>query len=108
VFFAGQITGVEGYVESTASGSIVGLYAALLYKGIQPLIPPSNTAIGALMKHTRDKPVKKYEPMNVNYGMMDEVSARSRKQKKEMRATIALGSVRSWKNEVDKLAGRST
>ena len=103
VFFAGQITGVEGYVESTASGFVVGLYASLFSTGIQPIIPPSNTAIGALMKHTRDLPVKKYEPMNVNYGMMDEVRTRSRKEKKELRAKIAMESIRSWKSWIDGL-----
>lgn len=103
VFFAGQITGVEGYVESTASGFVVGMYAALLSKGVQPMIPESNTAIGALIKHTRDKPVKKYEPMNVNYGMMDEVSVRSKKHKKELRAKIALESISSLKIRLDEL-----
>ncbi len=103
VFFAGQITGVEGYVESTASGHIVGLYAALLSRGIEPAAPPSNTSIGALIKHTRQTPVKKYEPMNVNFGMMDEVSTRSRKQKKEMRSRIALESISEWKGQIELL-----
>ncbi len=103
VFFAGQITGVEGYVESTASGFVVGMYAALLSKGVHPIIPESNTAIGALIKHTRDKPLKKYEPMNVNYGMMDEVSVRSKKHKKELRAKIGLESIGSLKIRLDEL-----
>ncbi|MGD9817219.1 MAG: methylenetetrahydrofolate--tRNA-(uracil(54)-C(5))-methyltransferase (FADH(2)-oxidizing) TrmFO [Desulfomonilaceae bacterium] len=106
VFFAGQITGVEGYVESTASGHIVGLYAALLSRGVEPPAPPSNTSIGALIKHTRQKPVKKYEPMNVNFGMMDEVSIRSRKQKKEMRARIALESISEFKGQIEQLRER--
>ena len=101
VFFAGQITGVEGYVESTASGHVVGIYAALLSRSVVPEIPPTNTAIGALLKHTRTPPLKKYEPMNVNYGMMDDVSVRNRKQKKELRAKIALESIRTWKKKVE-------
>lgn len=103
VFFAGQITGVEGYVESTASGHVVGLYAALLEKNVRPEIPPSSTAIGALIKHTRDEPVKEYEPMNVNYGMMDDVSVRNRRQKKELRAKIALETVKLWKTKIDEI-----
>ena len=103
VFFAGQITGVEGYVESTASGYIVGLYAALLAQNVTPEIPPSNTAIGALIKHTRQEPVRQYEPMNVNYGMMDDVAVRNRRQKKELRAKIALDSVKLWKRRIDEL-----
>ncbi len=103
VFFAGQITGVEGYVESTASGYVVGLYAALLAKNVKPEIPPSSTATGALIKHTRDEPLKEYEPMNVNYGMMDDVPVRNRRQKKELRAKIALETVKLWKTRIDEI-----
>ena len=103
VFFAGQITGVEGYVESTASGYVVGLYAALLAQNVTPEIPPSSTAIGALMKHTRQEPARQYEPMNVNYGMMDEVAVRNRRQKKELRAKIALETLKMWKTGIDEL-----
>ena len=103
VFFAGQITGVEGYVESTASGYVVGLYSALLAQNVTPEIPPSSTAIGALMKHTRQEPARQYEPMNVNYGMMDEVAVRNRRQKKELRAKIALETLKMWKTGIDEL-----
>lgn len=103
VFFAGQITGVEGYVESTASGYVVGLYAAFLAQNVTPEIPPSSTATGALMKHTRQEPARQYEPMNVNYGMMDEVAVRNRRQKKELRAKIALETLKLWKTGIDEL-----
>ncbi len=99
VFFAGQITGVEGYVESTASGIVVGLMAGLLLAGITPPIPPSATAIGGLLKHTRDKPAKIYEPMNVNFGIIDPPPRGTpKKMRKEVVARRALDTIREWKD----------
>jgi methylenetetrahydrofolate--tRNA-(uracil-5-)-methyltransferase len=104
VFFAGQITGVEGYIESTASGLAVGLMAGLLGHGIEPELPPSTTAIGALLKHTRDTPAKKYEPMNVTFGIMDAAPGGTHKrQKKEVVSQRALRDIRVWKRHIDEL-----
>ncbi|MBI4964746.1 MAG: methylenetetrahydrofolate--tRNA-(uracil(54)-C(5))-methyltransferase (FADH(2)-oxidizing) TrmFO [Desulfomonile tiedjei] len=112
VFFAGQITGVEGYVESTASGLTVGIMAAMLAQGITPELPPATTALGALMKHTRDEPAKNYEPMNVNFGIMDPPpSGIGKKQKKEFLAHRALEAIKLWKVTVEpreaEIAGRT-
>ncbi|MGC8602328.1 MAG: methylenetetrahydrofolate--tRNA-(uracil(54)-C(5))-methyltransferase (FADH(2)-oxidizing) TrmFO, partial [Desulfomonilaceae bacterium] len=103
VFFAGQITGVEGYVESTASGLAVGLMCALILKGISPLVPPVETAIGGLLKHTRDLPIKKYEPMNVNFGMIKSDIGKVRKLRKEEIAETAIKAVQNWKTELENL-----
>jgi methylenetetrahydrofolate--tRNA-(uracil-5-)-methyltransferase len=104
VFFAGQITGVEGYVESTASGLVVGILAGLIASGRTPTLPPSTTATGALMKHTRDIPAKKYEPMNVNFGIMDPPPRGTpKKVKKDVVAKRALHAIREWKSEIDTL-----
>ncbi|MGA8833639.1 MAG: methylenetetrahydrofolate--tRNA-(uracil(54)-C(5))-methyltransferase (FADH(2)-oxidizing) TrmFO [Desulfomonilaceae bacterium] len=103
IFFAGQITGVEGYVESTASGLAVGLMCALISKGIIPPAPPVESAIGGLLKHTRDVPKKKYEPMNVNFGMIKSDVGKSRKSRKEEVAAIAISAVQNWKNELENL-----
>jgi methylenetetrahydrofolate--tRNA-(uracil-5-)-methyltransferase len=104
VFFAGQITGVEGYIESTASGLAAGLMAGLIAYGITPEPPPSVTAIGALLKHTRDAPAKRYEPMNVNFGIMDPPpEGTSKKHKKAVLAHRALESVHAWKSEINSL-----
>jgi methylenetetrahydrofolate--tRNA-(uracil-5-)-methyltransferase len=100
IFFAGQITGVEGYVESTASGLVVGTMAALISKGVHPLIPPAESAIGGLLKHTRELPRKRYEPMNVNYGMIESVVARRGKTSREEIAERALMAVKKWKSEI--------
>lgn len=111
VFFAGQITGVEGYVESTASGLAVGIMAAILASGLTPDLPPATTALGALMKHTRDAPAKNYEPMNVNFGIMDPPpQGIGKKQKKEILSQQALEAIREWKAKLranEEMAGRT-
>jgi methylenetetrahydrofolate--tRNA-(uracil-5-)-methyltransferase len=102
VFFAGQITGVEGYIESTASGLVVGLMAGLLSAGITPPVPPSATAMGGLLRHTRDKPAKIYEPMNVNFGIIDPPPRGTpKKNRKEVVARRALETIRDWKGLID-------
>lgn len=104
IFFAGQITGVEGYIESTASGLVVGLMAGLLAAGAQPEPPPDSTAIGSLLKHTRDVPVKTYEPMNVNFGIMPPPpKGVSKKARKEVLVQRALAALRTWKDDIERL-----
>jgi methylenetetrahydrofolate--tRNA-(uracil-5-)-methyltransferase len=105
-FFAGQITGVEGYVESAASGLVVGLMSGLILKGIaRPPLPPVDSAIGGLMMHTR-RPAgasRKYEPMNVNFGMIEGASGRSGKSKKPEVAIRAIDAVQKWKKEIEEI-----
>lgn len=104
VFFAGQITGVEGYIESTASGLVVGLMAGFFWKGLTPPIPPSETAVGALLKHTRDLPQRKFEPMNVNFGIIDPPPKGTPKRlRKEATAKRALAVIEEWKSQLESL-----
>jgi methylenetetrahydrofolate--tRNA-(uracil-5-)-methyltransferase len=104
LFFAGQITGVEGYIESTASGLVVGLMAGLITAGVTPEPPPSSTAVGALMKHTRDVQTREYEPMNVNFGIMDPPPAGTKKNtRKGVLATRALEGIKLWIARMDEL-----
>lgn len=104
VFFAGQITGVEGYIESTASGLAVGLMAGSLWKGITPPILSSETAVGALLKHTRDLPLRKFEPMNVNFGIIDPPPKGIPKRlRKEATVKRALASLQDWKSHLQSL-----
>ena len=70
IFFAGQMTGVEGYIESTASGLVAGINAARLAKGEDTLIFPRTTAIGALMNHVGASPTSHFQPMNINFGLL--------------------------------------
>ncbi|MFH1115769.1 MAG: methylenetetrahydrofolate--tRNA-(uracil(54)-C(5))-methyltransferase (FADH(2)-oxidizing) TrmFO [Pseudomonadota bacterium] len=109
VFFAGQITGVEGYIESAASGLIVGIMAGLLACGVTPAPPPSSTAAGGLLKHTRDTASKRYEPMNVNFGLMDPPPpGTGKKRKKEVVAARAIADTRKWIDRIDGLRQSAT
>jgi len=104
VFLAGQITGVEGYIESTASGLAVAIMAGLICLGTDPEPPPSTTAIGALMKHTRDQPAKKYEPMNITFGIVDPPPPGTpRNRKKDLLAQRACHDIAQWKQRMDAL-----
>ncbi|HEY6361642.1 MAG TPA: methylenetetrahydrofolate--tRNA-(uracil(54)-C(5))-methyltransferase (FADH(2)-oxidizing) TrmFO [Vicinamibacterales bacterium] len=70
LFFAGQISGVEGYVESAASGLIAGRNAAALLRGEEPRVPPRTTAIGALAYYVSHADPRSYQPTNITFGIM--------------------------------------
>jgi methylenetetrahydrofolate--tRNA-(uracil-5-)-methyltransferase len=70
LFFAGQISGVEGYVESAASGLIAGRNAAALVRGEAPRVPPRTTAIGALAYYVANADPRHYQPSNITFGIM--------------------------------------
>jgi methylenetetrahydrofolate--tRNA-(uracil-5-)-methyltransferase len=87
ILFAGQITGVEGYVESAASGFLAGVNAALLARGAAPVVSPAATALGSLVGHITNAEAKHFQPMNVNYGLFPDLPGRVKK--KERRAQLA-------------------
>ena len=70
LFFAGQITGVEGYMESAASGIVAGINAARLLRGETPLVFPPETMTGALCAYISDPSVKDFQPMGANFGIL--------------------------------------
>ena len=74
--FAGQITGVEGYVESTASGLLTGIETARELLGKEPLNFPPETAVGALAAYISNESVSEFQPMNVNYGIIPPLEVR--------------------------------
>ncbi len=69
LFFAGQLTGVEGYVESASSGLIAGINMARVINKKEPVIFPETTAHGALCRYITDRTIKAFQPMNVNFGI---------------------------------------
>jgi methylenetetrahydrofolate--tRNA-(uracil-5-)-methyltransferase len=71
IFFAGQITGVEGYTESAAMGLIAGFNATRISQGKEPIIPPQNTIMGALLEYITFEGHKKFHPMNANFGIFE-------------------------------------
>lgn len=99
LFFAGQITGVEGYVESAASGLVAGINAARLVRGEQPLIFPEDTAHGALCHYITHAEGKNFQPMNVNFGLLPPLGQkiRDKKVKNKMIADRALESLEKFK-----------
>ena len=70
ISFAGQMTGVEGYVESAASGYLVGAETARRLAGLPPLDFPAETAIGALALYVSNQSVTQFQPMNINFGII--------------------------------------
>ena len=95
VFFAGQITGVEGYVESTAMGFVAAVSALCFVKGVPFVPPPPETAVGALLAYVTT-PRKDFQPMNVNFGLLANYS----KKRKEAVVRNALASIVAWKGQV--------
>lgn len=97
LFFAGQITGVEGYVESAASGFLAGVNAARLARGEELTVPPLTTALGALVGHITNADARHFQPMNVNYGLFPDLSGRVKKKEKRARlAERALADLAGW------------
>jgi methylenetetrahydrofolate--tRNA-(uracil-5-)-methyltransferase len=99
IFFAGQITGVEGYTESAAMGLLAGLNAAFIFEGKQLQPPPQKTAIGALLHYiVSAESADRFQPMNINFDLLDTVPGKKLK-KKERNARLvnqALQSLDDW------------
>ena len=97
LFLAGQITGVEGYVESAAMGLLAGSNAALLARGRAPAVPPETTAMGALVHYITNQPLKEFQPMNVNFGLFPPLSGRLRgKDRRKQIVERALKDFEEW------------
>ncbi len=98
IFFAGQIVGVEGYVESAAMGIVAGINAARVCLNQSPLVPPSETAMGSLLNYITDKGIKNFQPMNINFGLFPPLEDRIQKsQKKKIIAERALTCITEFK-----------
>ncbi|EFM13047.1 gid protein [Paenibacillus curdlanolyticus YK9] len=101
LFFAGQMTGVEGYVESAASGLIAGLNAGRLARGLEPVELPADTTLGSMAQYITTADFKHFQPMNANFGLFPPLEKRmkSKKEKNEAIANRALASLEQFKNE---------
>ena len=86
LFFAGQITGVEGYMESAASGIIAGINAANIVLGKKTVVLPDTSMIGALSRYISNPEVKKFQPMGANFGVLPELENRPRDKKERGKA----------------------
>lgn len=88
LFFAGQMTGVEGYIESTSSGLVAGINAARQFEEHKDLVFPGNTAIGALARYISNPASGDFQPMNINFGIIDPLKEKI-KNKKERYSKVS-------------------
>ena len=98
LLFAGQLTGVEGYTESAASGIVAGVNLDRLLDGREPVLPPTETMVGALYRYLREADSNDFQPMNSNWGLVDPMPDAPRKKalRREAMAERADRSFRRW------------
>jgi methylenetetrahydrofolate--tRNA-(uracil-5-)-methyltransferase len=83
LFFAGQITGVEGYTESLGTGLMAGINLARTLTGLSISVPPATTMLGALYRYLREANPKHFQPMNANFGLLDPLPGKVKKDRKK-------------------------
>ena len=100
ILFAGQITGVEGYTESSATGLVAGINLSRMLNGSEPELPPPITMLGGLYRYLREADPKHFQPMNANFGLLDDLpeTIRDKKKKREAFAARALQAVEQWRD----------
>ena len=106
LFFAGQLSGVEGYVDSAASGLIAGINAALLATGRAPAVPPPQTALGALAYYISHADPGHFQPMNITFGLLispEIQSISNKRRKKELLAHNAIAAIREFAANISEL-----
>jgi methylenetetrahydrofolate--tRNA-(uracil-5-)-methyltransferase len=108
VLFAGQLTGVEGYTESTATGLLAALNLSRMLLGEPPVLPPPTTMTGALYRYMREADGAHFQPMNANFGLLDALDAptRDKRRNKELQARRALEEMERWSAENSLLPAR--
>ncbi|MDN5326963.1 MAG: methylenetetrahydrofolate--tRNA-(uracil-5-)-methyltransferase [Moorella sp. (in: firmicutes)] len=95
LFLAGQLTGVEGYIESAACGLVAGINATRFARGEEPLIPPPATAHGALLHYITDPTHTPFQPMHINYGLLPPLESRV-KNRVERNRILAARALEIW------------
>jgi methylenetetrahydrofolate--tRNA-(uracil-5-)-methyltransferase len=103
LFFAGQLTGVEGYLESTAMGLLAGIYAARLIQGRDLHPVPNTTAHGALVHYLVTADPKHFQPMNMNYGLLPPLPQRVRhkQERAQLQSERALKDLTAWRDSLN-------
>ncbi|MBQ6727866.1 MAG: methylenetetrahydrofolate--tRNA-(uracil(54)-C(5))-methyltransferase (FADH(2)-oxidizing) TrmFO [Clostridia bacterium] len=100
VFVAGQLSGVEGYVESAGSGLLAAIYAERKLKGEREILISENTVLGALSRYITMEN-KNFQPMNANFGILPPLSVRDKKERKRLMAERSLAAVREFISEIN-------
>jgi methylenetetrahydrofolate--tRNA-(uracil-5-)-methyltransferase len=102
ILFAGQLTGVEGYVESASMGLMAGRFLAAMAMGKEPVAPPADTAHGALLGHVSGTRIEGFQPMNINFGLLPPGKKRegkrrfSRAERRRSVSDKALETLQQW------------
>ena len=101
LIFAGQLTGVEGYTESAASGILAGINLHRVISGLDPVLPPPTTMVGGLYRYLREAEPGRFQPMNSNFGLLDPLEERVRKkrEKRERMAERARRDLAAWQEQ---------
>ncbi len=101
LLFAGQITGVEGYTESTAVGILAAANLDRIVRGLQPVLPPATTMLGGLMRYLRESEPRHFQPMNSNFGLVEplEVHVKKKEEKRERLVERARADFAAWIRE---------
>jgi methylenetetrahydrofolate--tRNA-(uracil-5-)-methyltransferase len=98
LLFAGQLVGVEGYTESLATGLLAGINLARLLEGLEPVVPPAETMLGALMAYVHGADPGRFQPMNANFGLLPplEERVRDKRRRRELLAERAVTLMRAF------------
>ncbi len=102
LIFAGQLTGVEGYTESAASGILAGINLDRILRGRDPVVPPSETMLGGLCRYLHEADADTFQPMNSNWGLVDPLAKAPRRkvERREALAERARASFAAWATEI--------
>ena len=103
IYFAGQIIGVEGYVESVSMGLLAALSAVKRIKGEVYSTPPVDTALGSLLKYVTETRRQSFQPMNINYGLFQvhEMKIRNKRERNKKIELKALDSLSQWMETIN-------
>lgn len=105
-FIAGQLTGVEGYLESAATGLLAGIYASAMVNGEPVREAPATSSLGALTQYITRAPSKNFQPMNINFGLFPPLEKHAPKSERKMRiGERALKDLEPWRESVKSTAG---
>jgi methylenetetrahydrofolate--tRNA-(uracil-5-)-methyltransferase len=107
--FAGQLTGVEGYIESAATGLLAAVNIDRLVRGLKPAVPPPTTMLGGLMRYLREADPSNFQPMNANFGLLDPLpgQVRGKWERRQKLALRGLRDMRAWFEGCEQAAARA-